>query len=217
MATRFPLPRGVLLAALCLAVPPLAAAPVTLPPAPPAGSRPVAEAGSTLLNPLFIRWAAAYHAQFPGIVITTSAVGSSKGVLAAASGAADIGTSDAYLPSSTVVRYPALENVPLAVSAQFIGYNLPGVATGLRLNSDLLARMYQGEITRWDDPAVKALNPGVPLPGLPVIPVHRSDDSGDTFLFTSYLSQPGSSWATSTGFANTVAWPPVPTLIARIG
>src|SRR5579872_713230 len=161
VATHFPLPRGVLLAALGLAALPFAAgcssaraapagdaapppaASVTLPAAPAPGPQTLAEAGSTLLNPLFTRWAAAYRSQFPGIVITTSAVGSSKGVSAAASGAADIGTSDAYLPSSTVVRYPALENVPLAVSAQFAGYNLPGVASGLKLNSDVLARMYE--------------------------------------------------------------------------
>ena len=235
MATRFLLPRGVLLTVLGLAALPFAtacssaraapavavapspAASAALPAAPASGTQTLAEAGSTLLNPLFTRWAAAYRAQFPGIVITTSAVGSSKGVSAAASGAADIGTSDAYLPSSTVVRYPALENVPLAVSAQFAAYNLPGVATGLRLNSDVLARMYQGAITRWNDPAVKALNPGVSLPGLPVIPVHRSDGSDDTFLFTSYLSQPGSSWATSTGFANTVAWPAVPGAASATG
>jgi phosphate transport system substrate-binding protein len=193
------------------------ATPVTLPTAPASGSQTISEAGSTLLNPLFTQWATAYRSQFPSIRITTSAIGSSKGISAAASGAADIGTSDAYLPSSTAVRYPALENIPLAVSAQFVGYNVPGISSGLKLNSALLAQMYQGTITRWNDPAIKALNPGAPLPPTPIVPIHRSDGSGDTFLFTSYLSQPGSSWATSTGFANTVAWPAVPGAVSASG
>jgi len=181
------------------------------------GSQSLAETGSTLLYPLFKEWANGYENQFPGVTITTAGTGSSTGISAAASGAADIGTSDAYLSSAIAASHPALENVPLAISAQVVSYNVPGVRVSLKFNSALLAKMYQGRITRWDDPAIRALNPGVPLPALKVVPVHRSDGSGDTFLFTSYLAKPGSDWGSTIDFGTTVAWPPVPGALAAKG
>jgi phosphate transport system substrate-binding protein len=190
---------------------------VSLPSAPPAGPHTVSESGSTLLYPLFSAWAQAYRSQYSAVAISTASTGSSAGISAVSGGAADVGASDAYLPSGTVTLHPDLLNIPLVISAQLVSYNLPGVGAHLKLNSTVLAQMYQGTITSWDDPAIKALNPGVSLPATKIIPVHRSDGSGDTFLFTSYLSVQGSSWAGKIGFSTKVAWPQVPGAVAEQG
>jgi phosphate transport system substrate-binding protein len=110
-----------------------------------------------------------------------------------------------------MVKNPALLNVPLAISAQQINYNVPGLRAGvhLRLNGAVLALMYEGKITSWDSPAIAALNPGVHLPATKVVPVHRSDSSGDTFLFTSYLSAHAPAWNSKIGYGTAVAWPSV--------
>ncbi|HEY3977065.1 MAG TPA: substrate-binding domain-containing protein [Streptosporangiaceae bacterium] len=107
--------------------------------------------------------------------------------------------------------------MPLVVSAQQVDYHVPGLPPGthLRLNAAVLAGMYSGSITAWNDPALAALNPGVRLPGTAVVPVHRSDASGDTFLFTSYLAAGDPAWSRAAGYGTTVAWPGVPRAAAR--
>ncbi len=185
--------------------------------APPASS--LTETGSTLLFPLMRTWAAAYHQQFPDVTIRTAATGSTTGIADASAGTADVGTSDAYLSSGNLVKNPALVNIPLVISAQQVDYNLPGLGAGghLKLSGPVLARMYSGTITAWDDPAIAALNPGVRLPAIKVVPVHRSDGSGDTFLFSSYLSTQDPAWNSAIGYGTTVAWPPVRGAFARQG
>ena len=169
----------------------------------------IVETGSTLLYPVMSTWAAAYQRQHPGTEVTVAATGSGAGIAAATAGKADIGASDAYLASGDVVKNPALLNIPLAVSAQQVNYNLPEIAPGahVRLDGTVLAGMFDGTITRWNDPAIRALNPGLALPGRAVVPVHRSDSSGDTFLFTSYLSTQDPSWNDDIGYGTTVSWP----------
>jgi phosphate transport system substrate-binding protein len=198
-------------------VPPAPAAVTSLPSSPAPASERVSETGSTLLYPLFRLWAPAYMAQFPQVKITTAGTGSGAGITSAATGKADIGASDAYLSSADVAAHPSLENIPLAVSAQQVSYNLPRVAGNLKLNGTVLAQMYQGEITTWNNPAIRALNPGVTLPDITVVPLHRSDSSGDTFLFTSYLTRQDPTWASAVGYNTTVAWPRVPAALAAKG
>ncbi|HET9876606.1 MAG TPA: phosphate ABC transporter substrate-binding protein PstS, partial [Mycobacterium sp.] len=103
-------------------------------------------------------------------------------------------------------------------SAQQINYNLPGVGENLKLNGKVLAAMYQGTVKTWNDPQVADLNPGVNLPDTPVVPLHRSDGSGDTFVFTQYLSRqdPGG-WGKSPGFGTTVDFAAVPATIGENG
>jgi len=188
-----------------------------------AGAAPAAltlrESGSTLLYPLMQSWAAAYHTQVPGVTVSTAATGSSKGIAYASAGAADIGTSDAYLSSGDLVKNPALLNIPLVISAQVIDYNVPGIGPGTHLNLDgeVLAQIYQGTITTWDDQAIVKLNPHVRLPPTAIVPVHRSDGSGDTFLFTSYLSTQDPAWNGAIGYGTSVAWPPLASGIAEQG
>jgi phosphate transport system substrate-binding protein len=169
----------------------------------------LSETGSTLLFPLMELWSAAYSREHPQVSVSTAATGSGTGIASATTGIVDIGASDAYLSSGNVIEDPALLNVPLAISAQQVNYNVPDLAAGvhLRLDGSVLAQMYEGKITTWDDPAVAALNPGVRLPRLKVVPLHRSDSAGDTFLFTGYLSANDPGWDSAIGYGTAVDWP----------
>jgi phosphate transport system substrate-binding protein len=179
-----------------------------VPTAPASSAVSLSETGSTLLYPLFNEWAPAYKSQYSQVTISTAGTGSGTGISDAAAGTVDIGASDAYLSSGQMAKSPNLENIPLAISAQQINYNLPGVKN-LKLNGAVLAGIYGGAITAWNNSAIKALNPGVTLPSTKIIPIKRSDSSGDTFLFTSYLSSQVPQWKSSIGEGTTVAWPNV--------
>ncbi|ORA82989.1 phosphate ABC transporter substrate-binding protein PstS [Mycolicibacter kumamotonensis] len=176
----------------------------------------LSETGSTLLYPLFSEWGPAYHRQYPKVTITTQDGGSGAGIAQVAAGAVDIGASDAYLSEGDMKEHPGLMNIALAISAQQINYNLPGVTDPIKLNAKVLAAMYSGTVKTWNDPQITALNPGLNLPDTPVIPLHRSDGSGDTFLFTQYLSkQDPDGWGTTPGFGTTVDFPAVPGAIGE--
>jgi phosphate transport system substrate-binding protein len=185
----------------------------------PARSKVVlSETGSTLLYPLFALWAPAYHQKYPNVTITAQTTGSGTGIAQAAAGAVDIGTSDAYLSDGDMARHKGLMNIPLVISAQQVNYNVPGVAAHLKLNGKVLAGMYEGAVKTWNDPQIAGLNPGVNLPGTTVVPLHRSDGSGDTFVFTQYLSkQDPDGWGKSPGFGPTVAFPVVPGALGENG
>jgi len=195
------------------------AAVVTPSAAPAATAQTLSETGSSLMAPLFARWGPAYHARFSQVTIRTTSSSSGTGIDAAAAGPADIGASDAYLSPATLAKHSHLVNIPLAVAALMVVYNLPGIgqATHLKLDGKLLARIYAGQITRWDDPAIAAANPGVRLPGTGIVLVHRGDDSGSTFLFTSYLNaQDPSGWSGSL-IGTTIAWPRQPGELSAVG
>jgi phosphate transport system substrate-binding protein len=191
-----------------------------LPTAPSSASQSLSETGSTLLYPLFNLWVPDYEKAYPQIKVTTAGTGSGTGISQAAAGAVQIGASDAYLSSTDVSKYPGLLNIPLAISAQQINYNIPGLSqsTHLKLNGKILSEIYQGKITKWNDPAITALNPGVHLSATTIVPLHRSDGSGDTFLFTTYLSdQDVSGWGNSISYGTTVSWPKVAGALAEEG
>jgi phosphate transport system substrate-binding protein len=196
-----------------------ASAAAHLPAAPAASTISLPETGSTLLFPLLRSWASAYHQMFPQVTISTAGTGSGAGITAASDGTATIGASDAYLSSGNLVSDPRLLNVPLAISAQQVNYYLPGLAPGvhLRLTGSVLAGMYSGSITSWDDPAIAQLNPGVRLPATTVVPLHRVESSGDTFLFSSYLATSDPAWNSAIGYGTTVAWPYVRGALAEHG
>jgi phosphate transport system substrate-binding protein len=179
----------------------------------------ITETGSGLLFPLAQKWAAAYHQQVPSVTVTTASTGSGKGIELASAGKADIGASDAYLSSGDLVKNPSLLNIPLAISAQTVIYNLPGLSAGRHVNLDgaVLAGIYRGTVTMWNDPAIAGLNKGLTLPAIKIVPIRRSDRSGDTFLFTSYLSTQDSQWNEAIGYGTTANWPTVPGEIAAKG
>ena len=178
----------------------------------------LAETGATELYPLMNLWAPAYNAKYPNVSITTGSTGSGAGISQAAAGAVNIGASGAYLSDGDMSAHKGLMNIALAVSAEQVNYNLPGVTEHLKLNGKVLSAMYEGTIKTWNDPQIAALNPGVNLPAIPVVPLHRSDGSGDTFVFTQYLSkQDPDGWGKSPGYNTTVDFPPVPGALGENG
>ena len=183
-----------------------------LPATPASAAQHLSETGSSLMAPLFALWGPAYHAQFSQVDIATASSSSGKGITSAAAGSTDIGASDAYLSPADVSKYTNLVNIPLAVAALMVIYHVPGVSpsTHLKLNGTVLARIFSGTITTWNDPAIKNLNPGVTLPGTAIVLVHRADTSGSTFLFTSYMNaQDPGDWSSSL-IGTAVAWPRQP-------
>jgi phosphate transport system substrate-binding protein len=175
-----------------------------------AGGITLTESGSTLLYPLFQLWSADYGGVDPNVTLSGAATGSTAGIQAAISGAARIGASDAYLSDDESEQNPQLLDIPLAIAAQTINYNLPGLnGAGIKLNGPILAGIYGGAITDWDDPAIKAINPGVALPHQTIIPVRRADGSGDTFVFTQFLDFSTQSGDDDTGVGTSVDWPDV--------
>jgi phosphate transport system substrate-binding protein len=186
---------------------------------PAAAAQTLSETGSSLMAPLFALWGPAYHARFSQVTLRTRSSSSGTGIESAAAGTADIGASDAYLSPATLAKHSHLVNIPLAVAALMVVYNVPGIgpATHLKLDGKLLARIYAGQITRWDDPAIAAVNPGAKLPGTGIVLVHRGDDSGSTFLFTSYLNaQDPSDWSGGL-IGTTIAWPRQPGELSAAG
>lgn len=167
------------------------------------------ETGSSLLYPLLIDWIGDYTKSHPDVQIEAASTGSGYGIDQTRLGAVSFGASDAYLkddPSSA-----ALLNIPLAVSAQEITYNIPGVASSvnLKLSGDVLAQIYDGSVHYWDEPALTALNPGLKLPHNKIVTIRRSDSSGDTFLFTQYLTFASARWKSGPKFGTKIEWPAV--------
>ncbi len=168
------------------------------------------ETGSTLLYPLFNLWVPDYTKAHPGVRITTQGTGSGTGIAQAISGVAQIGASDAYMSDGQIKQNPSILNIPLAISAQTVNFNVPGLNKDhLKLDGPVLAGIYSGAIKNWDDAAIKALNPGVKLPNHNIVPIHRTDGSGDTFIFSQYLSFSDSKWNGSVGYGTTISWPAV--------
>jgi len=174
------------------------------------GTITINETGSSLLYPLFNLWVPVYTQANPNIKISTASTGSGTGISQAVSGIVQIGASDAYMSDAQMKQHPDMLNIPLAISMQMVNYNLPHLNKDhLKLSGPVLASIYEGKIKKWDDPAIRKLNPGVHLPNHSIIPVHRSDGSGDTFIFTQYLSFSTPAWNKSVGYGTTVSWPPV--------
>ena len=165
----------------------------------------ISETGSSLIYPLMSLWAPNYTALNPSVTVTPASTGSGTGISSAEAGTVSIGGTDAYLAPATATSDNLL-NVPVAISSQLIFYNLPGISAHLHLNGTVLAMIYSGKITQWNDPLIAAANPGANLPSQTIVPLHRSDGSGDTFMFSSlcYLSWKG--W--TAGYGTTVSWIP---------
>jgi phosphate transport system substrate-binding protein len=182
-----------------------------------ANGKSITETGSTLLFPLFGAWQTAYSTADPSVTITSGATGSGTGITDASQGLVNIGASDAYLSSSDLAQSPGLLNIPLAVAAVDINYNVAGVKKPLNLNGTVLAQIYSGKITKWNDPAIAKLNPGVSLPAEGIVTLHRADSSGSTFLFTSYLNAQDPSGWQSSNIGTTITWPSAPGALAETG
>ncbi len=180
----------------------------------------ITESGSTLLEPLFDLWAKAYQKKYPAESVTPSGGGSGKGISDVIGGTVDIGASDAYLSGSDRSESAGIQDIALAISAQMVNYNVFGVPSGahLKLSGKVLSAIYRGKITEWDDPQVRALNPGLKLPAEKIVALHRADSSGDTFLFSSYLSDADKSgWGSTIGYGTGISFPNVSNALGETG
>ena len=177
------------------------------------------ETGSSLLYPLMNLWVADYTKGRSDVQITTQSTGSGTGISQAVSGVAQIGASDAYMSPAQLTQNHMF-NIPLAISAQQINYNVPGLNdTHLNFSGPVLAAIYSGQIAYWDDAKIKDINKSVAgkLPHQPIVPIHRADGSGDTFIFTQYLSKSTPSWGSGPGFGTTISWPSVGSAVGAQG
>ncbi len=130
----------------------------------------------------------------------------------------EIGASDAYLSPTQLTTTPTALNIPLAISAQLIAYNVPGITQHIVLSGKLLSAIYQGQITNWNDSQIASLNPSLTLPNLPIVTLHRSDSSGDTFLFTTFLSDADpNGWGKTVSYNTTITWPNAPGNVGEMG
>jgi phosphate transport system substrate-binding protein len=164
-------------------------------------------AGSTFDYPLFSKMFSVYHGMHTNIQVNYQSIGSGGGQQQLFAGTVNFGASDAPLTDDQLKQHSSIVHIPITLGAVSIGYNLPGVPTGLRLTGDVLARIYMGQITSWSDPAIMALNPSMKIPNVPIAVVHRSDGSGTSFIFTSYLSAVSPAWKSKVGNGVSVDWP----------
>jgi phosphate transport system substrate-binding protein len=163
-------------------------------------------AGSTLAQPIYQQWGSNLKGQ--GLTINYNGVGSGAGIADLQTATVDFAGSDPALkPEDTkAMKGPALQ-YPVAFGAITVSYNLPNVKSGLKLDGPTLADIFSGKIKTWNDPAIKNLNPGMSLPSTAITVVHRSDSSGTTNGFTTYLSDVSPSWKSSIGAGKDVKWP----------
>ncbi|MEA2521194.1 MAG: phosphate transport system substrate-binding protein [Actinomycetota bacterium] len=169
---------------------------------------PLTGAGSTFAAPIYTQWAKDFNAVESGAQINYQPIGSGGGIDAITKQTADFGASDAPLQTDALSAMPAdVVQIPTVLGGLAIAYNLPGLSAPLNLDGATAADIFQGTITTWNDPAIAKLNAGVTLPNSPIRVAHRSDDSGSTFVFTSYLSSQSASFKKTVGADSTVQWP----------
>ncbi|MGH7458930.1 MAG: phosphate ABC transporter substrate-binding protein PstS [Longimicrobiaceae bacterium] len=163
-------------------------------------------AGATFPYPLYARWFDSY-AREHGVRVNYQSIGSGGGIRQMLEGTVDFGASDAPLNREERARAPELLQIPTVLGADVITYNLAGATAPLRLTGGVIAAIFLGEITRWDDPRLRELNPRMNLPDRAIIPVHRSDGSGTTYIFTDYLASVSPDWRERVGRGKSVGWP----------
>jgi phosphate transport system substrate-binding protein len=163
-------------------------------------------AGSTFVSPLVSTWVPAVGGAL-GYEIQYSAIGSSGGINAITGRTVDFGASDAPLSPDQFTACKGCTQIPWALAATSVMYNLPGVKNLLHMDGPTLAKIFMGQITQWDDAAIKKLNPGVNLPSTKITIAHRSDGSGTTYNFTDYLSKVSPAWKSQIGVGTSVNWP----------
>ena len=166
----------------------------------------ISGAGATFPAPIYAKWAETYKAT-TGNGLNYQAIGSGGGIKQIQAKTVDFGASDKPLKPD-VLASSGLYQFPMIMGGVVPVINVPGVAAGqVHLTGAVLAQIFLGDITKWNDPKIMALNHGLKLPGLPITVVHRSDGSGTSFLYTSYLTMVSPAWAAKVGASDSVQWP----------
>jgi len=165
-------------------------------------------AGATFPYPIYSRWFIEYNRMHPEIRINYQPIGSGGGIEQVRQGTVDFGASDAPLSDDQLKNMGrTVLLIPTVAGAIAMSYNVPGVGTGLKLTRQNVALIYFGTINKWNDPRLQADNPSMKLPNLPITVIYRSDGSGTTFHFTTFLSNVSTDWKSKVGAGTSVEWP----------
>ena len=165
----------------------------------------VTGAGATFPNPLYSKWFSDYNKLHPDIRFNYQSIGSGGGIQQFTAGTVDFGATDAPMTAEEQAKAPDAVHIPTVLGAVVVTYNAP--IQGLRLTPAVLADIFLGAITKWNDPKLAAVNPGVKLPDTAIAVVRRSDGSGTTYVFTDYLSKISPEWKQKAGTGKSVSWP----------
>jgi phosphate transport system substrate-binding protein len=165
-------------------------------------------AGATFPYPMYSKWFSEYHNAHPEIQINYQSIGSGGGIRQVLAGTVDFGASDGPMTDEQLSQSKTkILHVPTVLGAVVPAYNVPGVSEELKFTPDVIAGIFLGKITNWNDKAIAAANPGVKFPDQSIIVVHRSDGSGTTYIFTDYVSKVSPEWLSSVGKGTSVKWP----------
>jgi phosphate transport system substrate-binding protein len=165
-------------------------------------------AGATFPNPIYSKWFSEYHKQHPNVAINYQSIGSGGGIKQVQSGTVDFGASDGPMDDKQLSETPfKLLHIPTVLGADVPMYNIPGVNAELKFTGDVLADIFLGKITKWNDPRLAKANPGVKFPDMDVVVVHRTDGSGTTYIWVDYLSKVSTEWKSKVGKGTSVNWP----------
>jgi phosphate transport system substrate-binding protein len=176
--------------------------------APAFGQTTVNGAGATFPNPMYQKWFSEYHKAHPDIQFNYQSIGSGGGIRQVLAQTVDFGASDGPMTDEQLSQAKTkILHIPTVMGAVVPAYNVPGVSGELKFTPEVLAGIFLGKITTWNDPAIAKANPGVSLPNQSIIVVHRSDGSGTTYIFTDYLSKVSSEWQNGPGKGTSVKWP----------
>jgi phosphate transport system substrate-binding protein len=165
-------------------------------------------AGATFPYPVYSKWFDVYAKENPGVKFNYQSIGSGGGIRMLSNRTVDLGASDAPMTNQQLSDAPGkILHFPSVMGAVVVAYNLPGFTGTLRLTGPVIADIYAGKITKWDDDKIKALNPSVAIPSQDIVVCHRSDGSGTSYIFTDYLSKVSPSWSSDPGKGTAVKWP----------
>jgi len=166
-------------------------------------------AGSTFDQPFFTKAFYVYNQQNSGVAVNYASIGSGGGIQAFQANTVNFGASDVPMSPLDISKATGGQvlQVPVALGGVTISYNVPGLRTGLKLSPDVLSAIFLGTVKKWNDTAIKTLNPGVSLPSQPIQVVYRSDGSGTTYIFSNYLSTVSSAWKAGPGTGKSLSWP----------
>ena len=167
----------------------------------------IVAAGSTFIYPVMTRWISDFQKNHPGVEINYQSIGSGGGIQQLKKGLVDIGASDAALDDQQLKDMPALVQIPESAGPVCITYNLPELKQPLKLSANTLAAIFLGRVKKWQDPAIQQDNPGAVLPNHDIVVAHRSDGSGTTNIFTTYLAKISPDWQKQVGKGISVNWP----------
>ena len=165
-------------------------------------------AGATFPNPMYSKWFSEYHKLHSDVQINYQPIGSGGGIRQVIAGTVDFGASDMPMTDDQLreAKFKVL-NIPTVLGAVVPAYNIPGVTGEVKFTPDALAGIFLGKITKWNDKAIAAPNPGVNFPNQDILVVHRSDGSGTSFIWTDYLSKVNAEWKNQVGSGTSVKWP----------